>query len=281
MRYVDLHLHTHHSDGSDSPARVAQRAAALPIAAIALVDHDTVSGVAEGQQAAHALGLGFLTGTEISARFESSEVHILGLGVDPHDPVLTRALDACVAARKERGLCMLERLRDLGIVLDKNVLDARAAGGAVSRMHIAAELRNQGITKSTQEGFDRFLNTGRPAYVPKTLMAAPAAIELIHRAGGLAFLAHPGLSKSTRRWLPQLYELPFDGIEAYHISHSKSDTGDFLAFAKTRRLLVTGGSDCHGAMKGAPEMGKVKTPVSCYETICAALKNTISIPGAG
>ncbi len=281
MQYVDLHLHTHHSDGSDSPARVVQRAAALPIAAIALVDHDTVSGVIEGQQAAHAHGLGFLTGTEISARFESNEVHILGLGIDPLHPVLLGALEECVAARKERGLRMLERLRDLGIGLDENVLNARAAGGAISRMHIAAELRNQGITKSTQEGFDRFLNTGRPAYVPKTLLPAPAAIELIHGAGGLSFLAHPGLSRSTRRLLPKLFALPFDGIEAYHVSHSKSDTGDFLAFAKARRLLVTGGSDCHGAMKGAPEMGKVKTPVSCYETICAALKRVISIPGAG
>ncbi|HPO14798.1 MAG TPA: PHP domain-containing protein [Candidatus Hydrogenedentes bacterium] len=272
MSYVDLHLHTHYSDGSDPPERVAQRASALSIAAIAIVDHDTVSGVAEAQQAAANLGLGFLTGTEISARFESNEVHIIGLGVDFHDPVLADALGACVAARCARGIQMIARLAELGFELDADLLTARAAGGAVSRMHIAVELRNRGITKSTQEGFDRFLNSGRPAYVPKMLMPARNAIDLIHQAGGFAFLAHPGLSKSIRRLLTPLYELPFDGIEAYHVSHSNSDTGDFLAFAERRRLLVTGGSDCHGSMKGAPEMGKVKTPVFCYETILAALQ---------
>lgn len=273
MPYVDLHLHSHYSDGSDSPARVAQRAADLSIAAIALVDHDTVSGVGEAQQAAASHGLGFLTGTEISARFESSEVHIVGLGIDFHNPVLVDALRACVAERSERGIQMIARLAELGIELGKDRLMACAVGGAVSRMHIAVELRNRGITKSTQEGFDRFLNSGRPAYVPKKLMPASAAIDLIHQAGGFAFLAHPGLSKTTRKLLPALYALPFDGIEAYHVSHSKSDTGDFIAFAEKRRLLVTGGSDCHGTMKGAPEMGKVKTPVSCYESILSALQN--------
>ncbi len=272
MPYVDLHLHSNHSDGSDAPAQVVERAAALDILAIALTDHDAVSGVGEAQAAARERKLGFLTGTEVSTHFDGQEVHVLGLGIDIRQKGLCEGLLAMRGARNQRAEAILERLHALGIPIDPGCVRERARGEAVSRMHIAAELRAMGVTKSTQEGFDRFLNAGRPAYVPKAVMGADEAIAMIHAAGGLAFVAHPGLSKGLRRLLPRLCELPFDGIEAFHISHSASDRGDFLKFAESRRLLITGGSDCHGTIKRAPEMGKVRTPVEYYERILEALQ---------
>ncbi len=143
-----------------------------------------------------------------------------------------------------------------------------AAGGRpLSRMHLAYHLRLAGVTQTTQEGFDRFLKTGRPAYVPKLTCPVQEAVERIHAAGGLAFVAHPGLARGLRKLLPALLELPFDGIEAYHISHSPGRTREFVELAESRGLLVSGGSDCHGAIKGAPEMGKVRLPLRHVDAI--------------
>ncbi len=271
MPFVDLHLHTSHSDGSDPPAKVVQRAAALRIAAIAIVDHDALSAIPEARDAAQELGIEFIEGTEVSAQFGQQEVHILGLGIDPACVSLAEGLRALREARCTRAEKVMGRLRELGIEMDYAKVRAQTGDGVVSRMHIARELRAMGVIKSTQEGFDRFLNGGRPAFVPKTRMPADEAIEVIHAAGGLAFLAHPGLSKSTRKALPQLVELPFDGIEAYHISHSPGRTEEFLGLARERNLLVSGGSDCHGTMKKSPEMGKVRTPYTYFAEIRKAL----------
>jgi predicted metal-dependent phosphoesterase TrpH len=141
-------------------------------------------------------------------------------------------------------------------------------------MHIAQELLAMGVTKTIQEGFDRFLKHGTPAYVPKKTLCSEDAVAHIHAAGGLAFVAHPGLSKSTRKLLPKLLALPFDGIEAYHISHSPGRTEEFLAVAAERNLLVTGGSDCHGMAKGKAEMGKVRMPYHHFEKMQVALAST-------
>lgn len=271
MAYVDLHLHTNHSDGSDAPARVVERAVALGISAVAITDHDAVSGVAEAREAARRVGIGFLTGTEISTTFEGHEVHVVGLGIDIECLSLLKELEWLNAARNTRAERVVTRLGTLGIPIELDRVRAWAKGSAVSRMHIAAELHAIGVTRSTQEGFERFLNAGKPAYVPKALLPVERAVEKIHEAGGLAFLAHPGLGKGLRRLLPRLFQCPFDGIEAYHVSHSAGDTGEFLKFAETRKLVVSGGSDCHGTIKGAPEMGKVRTPEACYEQIVQAL----------
>jgi len=112
---------------------------------------------------------------------------------------------------------------------------------------------------------------GRPGYVPKAALPIESALKQIHEAGGLAFVGHPGLGKTTRKLLPRLLELPFDGIEAYHISHSPGRTGELLEIAKQRQLLVAGGSDCHGTVKRAAEMGKVRVPYAHFARIESTL----------
>jgi len=272
VAFVDLHLHSLHSDGSDTPARIAERAVEAGASAIAITDHDTTAGVQEGRAAAAALGLGYLSGTEISTHYQYREIHVLGLGVNEHDPSLTAALEALCAARRNRGATILERLRELGFELNLQADAANAPEGAFGRMHIARAMTDAGHVRKPQEAFDRFMNAGCPAFVPKETMPLAEAVDLIHGAGGLAFVAHPGLGKTTRKLLPELLTFPFDGIEAYHVSHSPGRVEEFTALAAERELLITGGSDCHGTIKGKALLGSVRTPIAVYEAILDALR---------
>lgn len=272
MSYADLHLHSTYSDGADAPATVIARAAALGIAAAALTDHDTVDGAGEFVEAGRAAGIETLPGVEISAFYEGREVHVVGLGVDTGNPALNAVLAQLRAGRLDRVRHIVERLRDVGIPLWAEDVLALSPTGAAGRIHIANALKAAGVVANTQEAFDRYLNIGKPAYVRKWLIPVPEAIDAIHGAGGLAFLAHPGLGKTVRRMLPRLLAFPFDGIEVYHVSHGEERTATFLALAKERGLLVAGGSDCHGTVKGRrPEMGRVRLPYEAFAAIKAAL----------
>lgn len=273
LPFADLHLHSHYSDGSDAPAHVVERAAALGVGALALTDHDTVEGVGEARDACAKHGIAYLPGTEISALFRHAEVHIVGLGIDPVCPGLLLGLAKQQAKRAERAMEITAKLARRGIRIDEAALAARAPGGLVGRMHIAALLHEQGHARTVQEGFDRFLNRNRPAWVPKCMVTPEEAIGWIHAAGGLAFLAHPGIGKRTNEQLDALMQLPFDGIEAYHIHHSPGVTARFLELAETRGMLIAGGSDCHGTVKGlAPGMGKVRVPMRHFDAIVARLR---------
>lgn len=268
MPYADLHLHSSCSDGADAPKRVVERAAELGIAAIALTDHDTVDGVGEARTTAEALGILFLNATEISASFEYRELHILAYGIDCSAPPLLALLQKLTEMREQRIQRIMERLKTVGICLEDALTGEEAGVPMTGRMHVAVRLQKMDVVPTVQAGFDRYLNRGRPAFVPKVLPEAHEVIEVIHEAEGLAFLAHPGLGKTAKKRLDKLLALPFDGIEVWHTTHSQEMREYFLKIADERSLLVSGGSDCHGAVKGeAPTMGKVKTPMSCFERI--------------
>ncbi len=271
MPAADLHLHSTASDGSDAPARVVERAAALGLGTIALTDHDTTAGLAEAAAAAATHDIAFLPGVEISAWYAASEVHVTGLGIDAYHPELQAALTTLTRDRDHRMQSILALLEENGIHLDESALRAKAGHGAIGRMHVALALMDAGVTKIAQEGFDRFLNPGRPAWVPKACIPVEDAVALIHGAGGLAFIAHPGLSKSLRKLTPQLLGLPFDGIEAWHPSHSPGRIAEYKALAYERGLLVAGGSDCHGTVKGKPTMGTVRVQGKYAQRIQEAL----------
>lgn len=271
--YVDLHLHTNHSDGSDPPEQVVERAASCGLAAIAITDHDTISGLDAGERAAQRHGIEFLRGVEISASYGRIEVHVVGLGVDAKCLPLLQALQHLQESRSARIDKIIERLNARGVSLTRAEVEAQARlGGVLGRVHVALALKQKGITKTVQHGFDKFMRSGGKAYVPKELMSCGAAVELIHRAGGFAFVAHPGIGKAVAKLLPRLLELPFDGIEIYHTQHTPGQVTEFTQIALERDLLISGGSDCHGtATKGEPDLGKLRVPYHHFLCIRDAL----------
>lgn len=271
-RYVDLHLHSTHSDGADAPAEVAQRAAELGFAAIALTDHDSVTGLDEAREAAVAHGMEFMPGVEISANYGRFELHVLGLGISVQSEAIQTLLNRLKEGRSRRADLIIGKLNDLGIPITRKDVEARTANGTVGRLHLAQQLLDMGVTSGVQEGFDRFIGAGRKAYVPKKKLSCEQALAAIHEAGGLAVIAHPGVGRSTSRILPNLLRLPFDGIEVYHTRHRPEHVTEFARLAQEHGLLVTGGSDCHGRAKNqSPEMGKVRLPYAHFEHLKAAL----------
>jgi len=270
--YVDLHLHTRFSDGSDAPAAVVHRAAELGFRAVAIVDHDTVSGVSEAETAAREFRLGFLRGTEVSVTFDRKELHVVGLGIRLDCDPLLAALETLRQHRAERAAEIFARLDELGVSINPEEVKARAGHSAIGRLHIAQELHARGVTKTVQKAFDQYIGSGRGAFIAKESLPCGEVIDLIHEAGGLAFLAHPGIGVTTQKRLPRLLQLPFDGIEVYHSKHTPGQVTAFTELAKERKLLISGGSDCHGAAKGGPpDLGKVRVPYVHFERILEAL----------
>ena len=152
------------------------------------------------------------------------------------------------------------------------VASQAANGGSVGRVHIARALEARGVTRTVQEGFDKYLRAGRKAYVPKEMITCREAISLIHAARGVAVLAHPGIGPSTWKILHRLVALPFDGIEVYHTKHTPDQVTQLTKLALERDLLISGGSDCHGtAVFPEPDMGKVRVPYNHFERIKDAL----------
>ena len=274
--YVDLHVHSNCSDGSDAPESVVRRAAAVGLAAIAITDHDTVAGVEEGARAAREHEIEFMPGVEISASYGRAEVHIVGLGIDVGQPALVEALKALQQARRARIDLMVERLNRAGIHIGRAEIEAHAGGKALGRLHVARALWKRGVTRTVQEGFDKYLKAGRKAYVPNMTLPCRKAIELIHEAGGLAIVAHPGVGPTTRKLLPRLLQLPFDGIEIYHTKHTPGQITEFTHIALERDLLISGGSDCHGgALAQEPDLGKVRVPYHHFQVLLDALRRRL------
>ncbi|MFP6581571.1 MAG: PHP domain-containing protein [Candidatus Hydrogenedentota bacterium] len=266
-RYVDLHMHTTFSDGADIPSVVVERASSLGFSAIAITDHDTLTGLPDARVAADDAGIELLPGVEVSSRYGKMEVHILGLGVDPTDAELTESLAVMAKERAHRAEAIVEKLNALDVPVDYESIRTRVGKGVIGRMHIAQDIVSLGHADTIQGAFDKYIKAGRPAYVPKKAMTCEDAVESIHKAGGLAFVAHPCIGK-TRSILDQLLRLPFDGIEVFHSRHTPGHIADLKALAEDRGLLISGGSDCHGSIKGdSPLMGKIRLAWEHYEAI--------------
>ncbi len=288
-RFVDLHTHSCASDGDLSPAQLVLQAERRRLAAVALTDHDTVSGLDQARRSAEGLPLRFVCGVELSAQYapisgSSGEgvLHILGLGIDPANGVLGRVLRDFREARRRRNPKMLARLRRLGIdVSMQELLETAGVAAAdresvVGRLHMARLMVRKGYVRDTREAFDRYLGAGRPAFVDKERFTAEQAIAAIHAAGGLAVLAHPvqlGADNAAqlRRFVRRLRGWGLDGIEAYHPDHSDQHTRQYLDLARREGLLVSGGSDYHGGAKPGVRLGRPRVPLAAVEQLLARL----------
>ena len=271
MKFADLHLHTFFSDGTFTPEELVERAAQLGFSAIALTDHDSVEGCERAAAACATAKIDFIAGAELTAEHEDTEVHILGYFLDTKNPALLDRIAQFQAVRQNRIREMVAALNKLGIPLKAESVFALANCKSPGRPHVARALVKEKLIGNLDEAFEKYLKKGRPAWVPKTKMSALEGVELIHQAGGLAVMAHPGLNR-TDEIIPDLVDAGLDGIECFHTKHSTVMAERYLEIAEKYNLLVTGGSDCHGFSKNKPLIGTVKLPYEHVQKLYAAKK---------
>jgi len=269
MKFADLHLHTQFSDGTFTPEELAGHGARLGFAALALTDHDTVEGCARMEAACTAAGIEFIPGAELTAEYNDTELHVLGYFLDTHNQKLLAEIAKFQAVRQNRIHEMVARINEMGVPLEVDSVFALANCKSPGRPHVARAMVKAGLVSHLDEAFERFLKKNRPAWVPKKKVSALEAIELVHQAGGLAVMAHPGLNR-TDEIIPALVDAGLDGIECFHTKHSTATSERYLEIAEKFNLLVTGGSDCHGFSKGKPLIGGIKLPYEHVEKMKAA-----------
>ena len=259
---ADLHSHSNVSDGTLTPENLAARAHAGGVELWALTDHDETAGQQRARDAALALGMGYLTGTEISVTFAGETVHIIGLGFDADDEALLAGLAAVRSGRRDRALQMAAGLAQVGI--------AGAFEGAsryvgnpqlISRTHFARFLVETGVCGDTHEVFRRFLTEGKPGYVPHGWARLGDAVRWITGAGGVAVIAHP----ARYRFTPiEEYALFTEfiahggrGVEVVTGSHSAAEQARYADTAVEFGLLASRGSDFHAPGESRTELGSL------------------------
>ena len=256
---IDLHVHSDHSDGTLSPEELVTLAVQTGLSAFALTDHDTVSGIKRAKKAASLAatgstsGLTVISGTEISAAYQKRDIHILGLFIDETSPVLIHALEEAVDARDRRNELMAERFRALGIPLTLEELRRLNPDTVITRAHFAKYLIEHHHVKNSEEAFKRYLNYDAPCFVPREYMQPELAISLILQAGGIPVLAHPLLYKlppaELEALIKRLKNAGLAGLEVYYSSNTGFDEQICYSLATRFDLLMTGGTDFHGANK--------------------------------
>jgi len=260
MGYVDLHLHTTASDGVMSPSEIVRYAKAKGLQAIAITDHDTIEGLEEGLSEGKRIDFEVIPGIEVSAEHSPGSMHLLGLFLDIHHPLLNERLEYLQKARAERNPRIVERLNRLGIQITYEEVLKASGGGQVGRPHFAQVLIEKKYVRTFQEAFDRFLKKGAPAYVDKLRFTTKEALHFINEAKGVAVLAHPNTLNMNgysefENLLLRLIEEGLKGIEVYYPEHSPLEVAQYKTLAERYRLLITGGTDYHGIEKNGLDMG--------------------------
>jgi len=252
---IDLHAHTARSDGVLTPAELAAQAAAVGVRLLAITDHDTLAGVRE-LQASRAVpaGLEVLPGIEINAvvhgrpEVVESEIHVLGLGVDPGSDALEAQLAAQRDARRRRFRKMVRRLRELGFAVDGalEAMPPTTDDDALGRPRLARALIRLGAVDSVEEAFERWLSRGRPGYVPRQGLDPREAIAAIRDAGGLPSLAHFSEAPRLRHIVAELAGAGLGGLEVYYRTFDQPTVEAVGRVAAELGLVATGGTDFHG-----------------------------------
>ena len=254
---LDLHIHTTASDGSLTPTQVVQLARKKGFSLIAVTDHDTMGGVAEALEAGKKYNVDVVPGVEISSGV-TLEVHMLGYGMSPDHPVMKAMMEDMRAARVERMERIIENLQKMGVPITVEEVEA-VAGGAIGRPHIAQVLIAHGLVPDVRTAFREYIGVGAKAYVERRKMTSEQVIANIRDAGGVPVLAHGGLLRISEvelnQWIDSMAKKGLMGLECYHNAHTPQMERLLRAAAERNGLLVTGGSDFHGASRPDVEMG--------------------------
>jgi hypothetical protein len=270
---IDLHSHSTASDGTDPPAEVVRRAGQAGLDVLALTDHDTLAGHAEARSALPP-GLTLATGMELSCRLEGRSVHMLAYGLAAFEgSELAAECATIVAARRDRGRLMVERLRELGVAITWPQVEALAEGGVVGRPHVARAMVAAGAISRPEQAFTpEWIGAGGQAYVSRYALDPLWALRLIAEAGGAAVLAHPGAV--SRGWtipdevVSRLARAGLAGLEVQHPDHDQAERSRLAALATDLDLIPTGGSDDHGSLTGH-RLGQETCAPESYERLKA------------
>lgn len=282
---IDLHVHSTASDGTLAPSKILAMAVQLGLKAIAITDHDTLSGSAAAIAGGIPSAIRFLTGIEISAAAPAGyrvngSVHILGYGIDPGHSGLEALLRVLKHARENRNPQIIARLNALGMDLNADELSRIVGDATAGRPHIAQLMVKKKMVASINDAFDRFLGKNQPAYVDKFRVPMAEAISTINDAGGVAVLAHPYLTGLTdpatfEAFLLTLQTMGLKGIEAIYPGHTEAATAEYCRLARKHGLTITGGTDFHGDVTPGIRMGVgdggFHVPYSIYENLMERL----------
>lgn len=257
---ADLHCHSVVSDGTLTPESLAERAKANGVELWALTDHDEIGGQHRAAAAAHAQGMAYLTGTEISVTFANTTVHIVGLGFDPDDAQLAQGLAATRGGRRERAQDMAEQLAKVGIAgAYEGALQFVGNPDLISRTHFARFLVESGVCKETSEVFRKYLIQGKPGYVEHRWAQLGDAVRWITEAGGMAVIAHPARYKfSANEEFALFSEFKAHGgrgVEVVTGSHSAAEYVTYAAMAQEFELAASRGSDFHSPTESHTDLG--------------------------
>ena len=251
MKTIDLHVHTTASDGTASPAEAVELAKAAGLSAIAITDHDTVSGYAEAAEAGKALGVEVIPGIEISTKYGRA-VHILGYYIDPDSDKLAPVLEWVVHDRDERNRKMAELMAADGLPVSYEEMHRRF-GAVIGRPHFAEVLVELGLAKDIRDAFDRYVEKGQKYYLPRNFLSIERSVEIIREAGGIPVLAHPFQYKlddaGLRELIEHCMESGLKGIECRYSGYSTEQSKYLGRLAEEYGLIKTGGSDFHGENK--------------------------------
>ncbi len=275
MERIDLHTHSTCSDGSMTPSELVRHAKASGLCAMALSDHDTVSGVDEAMAAGREIGIEVIPAIELSA-VSATETHILGYFIDPHAQSLVDALDRIRDIRTERLTETCAMLKKHGIDVSIDEVRAIAGGGVLCRAHIAKIMTEKGYAESPRDAFQRWLNVGCPCYSETQAITDVEAISLIRAAGGDAYLAHLHLTKlpddALDVFVAHLAAAGLHGIEGYYTDYTAEMAEKYRSLAKKYRLAISGGTDFHGSFKPHISIGRGLGDMEIPYTVLAEMK---------
>ncbi|WP_297634278.1 PHP domain-containing protein [uncultured Clostridium sp.] len=244
MKYADLHIHSSYSDGKLTPEEIIKISIDKGIRYIAITDHDSIDSqyIIDKEHK----NIEIISGIEVSAEINNTEIHMLGYFINPNDEILIKTIDRLKEERRERARKICEKLKAVGVIIDVEKLIAE--NPTIGRAHIANEIVNCGYEENFKVAFNKYLIAGKQAYEKGKKLTYKEAIKLIRNSGGIPIIAHPGKiyrSMGIENVIKELRCYGLMGVEVYHPSHSKEQINILYNLCKKYKLVITGGSDFH------------------------------------
>lgn len=277
METIDLHVHSTASDGSLTPSEVADEAMRMNVSAIALTDHDTIDGVKEIMEYTKDKPLEVVPGIELSCYYQNREIHILGFYADYENEELNKELAVMKQARENRNQKMVELMQADGLPVTMEKLLHGNPDSVITRGHFARVLVEEGVCKTKDVAFKKYIGVGCKYYLPKPQVTCEMAMGILTKYCKAAYLAHPLLYhfgyKQIEDLLDYLKTLGLQGLEVYHSSNNMYESDKLRSIALAKGLKMSGGSDFHGVIKPNIQIGKGRGNMCVPMRFLEELKN--------